>query len=85
MALAEKIYAELMAKGVDVILDDRDDRPGVKFKDSELVGFPLRLGIGEKSLAKGEVELKPRGGAMMAVKVDEALAKIMELVDAAPK
>jgi prolyl-tRNA synthetase len=74
-----------MAKGVDVILDDRDDRPGVKFKDSELVGFPLRLGIGEKSLAKGEVELKPRGGAMMAVKVDEALAKIMELVDAAPK
>jgi prolyl-tRNA synthetase len=85
MQLAEKIYAELMAKGVDVILDDRDDRPGVKFKDSELVGFPLRLGIGEKSLAKGEVELKPRGGAMMAVKVDEALAKIMELVDAAPK
>ncbi|HTJ00879.1 MAG TPA: proline--tRNA ligase, partial [Dongiaceae bacterium] len=50
--LAEKIYTELTAQGVDVILDDRDDRPGVKFKDSELVGFPIRIGIGEKSLAK---------------------------------
>jgi prolyl-tRNA synthetase len=58
MKLAEKIYAELTARGVDVILDDRDERPGVKFKDSELVGFPIRIGIGEKSLAKGEVELK---------------------------
>ena len=59
-----KIYAELTARGVDVILDDRDERPGVKFKDSELVGFPIRIGIGEKSLAKGEVEIKPRSGAM---------------------
>ena len=40
MKLAEKIYAELTARGVDVILDDRDERPGVKFKDAELVGFP---------------------------------------------
>jgi prolyl-tRNA synthetase len=79
MALAERIYAELTARGVDVILDDRDERPGVKFKDSELIGFPIRLGIGEKSLAKGEVELKPRGGALMAVKADEAVEKIMEM------
>jgi prolyl-tRNA synthetase len=80
MTLAEKIYSELTAKGVDVILDDRDERPGVKFKDSELVGFPIRLGIGEKSLAKGEVELKLRGGALTPVKVEEAVAKIMELL-----
>src|ERR1035437_10055640 len=53
MTLAEKIYAELTVKGVDVILDDRDERPGVKFKDSELVGFPIRIGFGEKLLAKG--------------------------------
>src|SRR6185295_1902645 len=53
MTLAEGIYAELQARGVDVILDDRDERPGVKFKDSELVGFPIRIGMGEKSLAKG--------------------------------
>ena len=80
MTLAEKIYAELTVKGVDVILDDRDERPGVKFKDSELVGFPIRIGIGEKSLAKGEVELKPRGGALQAVKADEALAAVMKML-----
>jgi prolyl-tRNA synthetase len=82
MKLAEKIYAELTARGVDVILDDRDERPGVKFKDSELVGFPIRLGIGEKSLAKGEVELKPRGGALQPVKADEAVEAVMKLLAA---
>ena len=79
MTLAEKIYAELTTRGVDVILDDRDDRPGVKFKDSELVGFPLRIGIGEKSLAKGEVEIKPRGGALVSVKAEEAVARVLAL------
>jgi prolyl-tRNA synthetase len=80
MQLAEKIYAELTARGVNVILDDRDERPGVKFKDSELVGFPIRIGIGEKSLAKGEVEIKPRGGALQPVKADEAAAAVMKLL-----
>ncbi|HEX5397456.1 MAG TPA: proline--tRNA ligase [Verrucomicrobiae bacterium] len=82
MKLAEKIYAELTAGGVDVILDDRDERPGVKFKDSELVGFPIRIGIGEKSLAKGEVEIKPRGGALQAVKTDSAVEAVMNLLEA---
>jgi prolyl-tRNA synthetase len=82
MKLAEKYYAELTAKGVDVILDDRDERPGFKFKDSELVGFPIRIGIGEKSLAKGEVEIKPRAGALTAVKSEEAVAKVLELIAA---
>jgi prolyl-tRNA synthetase len=81
MKLAEKMYADLLARGVDVILDDRDERPGVKFKDSELVGFPIRIGVGEKSLAKGEVEIKPRGGAMLAIKPEDAVAKVMELID----
>jgi prolyl-tRNA synthetase len=80
MQLAEKIYAELTARGADVILDDRDERPGVKFKDSELVGFPIRIGIGEKSLVKGEVELKPRGGALLSVKADGAVAAVMKLL-----
>jgi prolyl-tRNA synthetase len=80
MKLAEQIYAELSAKGVDVILDDRDERPGVKFKDSELVGFPIRIGIGEKSLAKGEVELKPRAGMLMAVKPEDVVQKVLELI-----
>jgi prolyl-tRNA synthetase len=80
MALAEQLYGELGARSVDVILDDRDERPGVKFKDSELVGFPIRIGIGEKSLAKGEVEIKQRGGSMLAVKTGDALAKVIELL-----
>jgi len=80
MKLAEKIYAELTAHGVEVILDDRDERPGVKFKDADLVGFPIRIGIGEKSLAKGEVEIKPRGGAIQLAKISEAVAAIMALL-----
>jgi prolyl-tRNA synthetase len=80
MKLAEKLYAELVAKGVDVILDDRDERPGVKFKDSELVGFPIRIGIGEKSLVKGEVEIKPRSGALQPVKIEAAMDTVLKLV-----
>ena len=53
MKLANRLYDELQAKGVDVILDDRPARPGIKFKDSELAGFPLRIGIGERSLGQG--------------------------------
>ncbi len=83
MKTAESFYAELTAKGLDVIIDDRNERPGVKFKDSELVGFPIRIGIGEKSLAKGEVEIKPRAGAMLVVKSAEAVGKVLELAAAA--
>ena len=54
--------------------------PGVKFKDSELIGIPLRIAIGEKSLNKGQVEIKPRGGTVIYVKPEEATAKIMELL-----
>ncbi len=82
MELAEKIYAELMALGVEVILDDRDERPGVKFKDSELIGIPIRIGIGEKSLAKGEVELKLRGGVLTPVKPEEITARVLALIAA---
>ncbi len=84
MQLAEKIYAELTAQGVDVILDDRDDRPGVKFKDADLVGFPLRVGLGEKSLAKGEVEIKPRNGPVQYVKIEEAVALVRKLISENP-
>jgi prolyl-tRNA synthetase len=82
MKLAEKIYAELSAAVVEVIIDDRDERPGVKFKDADLVGFPIRIGIGEKSLAKGEVELKLRGGALTPIKPDEVVARVKELIAA---
>jgi prolyl-tRNA synthetase len=82
MQRAEQIYTDLTARGIDVIIDDRADRPGVKFKDSELVGFPIRVGVGEKSLAKGEVEVKPRGGALMPVKAEEAVEKVLALIAA---
>jgi prolyl-tRNA synthetase len=80
MKLAEQYYEQLTAQGVEVIMDDRDERPGVKFKDADLVGFPIRISIGEKSLAKGEVEIKPRNGAMMAVKAEEAVERVMEVM-----
>ena len=82
MQVAEKFYAELTARGVDVILDDRDERPGVKFKDADLVGFPFRIALGEKSLAKGEVEIKPRSGAMLSVPIDGAVEALMNLLSA---
>ena len=61
-------------------LDDRDERPGVKFKDSELIGFPFRIGIGEKSLTKGVVELKPRAGALITTQPDQVVTDILELI-----
>jgi len=73
MQLAEKLYRELIDRGVDTLIDDRNDRPGVKFKDADLIGFPLRIGVGEKSLAKGEVEIKRRGGALTSVKIEDAV------------
>jgi prolyl-tRNA synthetase len=80
MKLAEKIHDELTARGVDVILDDRDERPGVKFKDADLVGFPIRVALGEKSLAKGEVEIKPRGSSLQFVKAGNAVEAVMKML-----
>lgn len=57
---AEQIYAALRKAGVDTLLDDRDERPGVKFKDADLIGIPFRVTIGKKSLAQGKVELRNR-------------------------
>ncbi len=53
---ATEVYEKLLAAGVDVLFDDRDERPGVKFKDADLIGFPLRIAVGAKSLANGHVE-----------------------------
>jgi len=57
---AEQVYAALWKAGVDTLLDDRDERPGVKFKDADLIGIPFRVTIGKKSLAQGKVELRNR-------------------------
>ena len=60
LAAADKLYEELKAAGVEVFYDDRDERPGVKFKDIDLIGFPVRVVVGGKSLAKGVVEVSTR-------------------------
>ena len=58
--VAEALYAELAAAGLEVVLDDRDARPGVKFADDELLGIPHRLVVGDKGLERGAVEYKCR-------------------------
>jgi len=60
MQAAEQLYKALSEKGVEVLLDDRDLRAGVKFKDADLLGIPIRVTVGKKTLAEGNVEVKPR-------------------------
>jgi prolyl-tRNA synthetase len=81
---AERAYGALSEAGFEVILDDRDVRAGVKFKDADLVGFPVRVAVGEKSLAKGGVELKRRGSKDFEVVPPEAVVeKAGSLLDGA--
>jgi prolyl-tRNA synthetase len=58
--VAEELYRQLEAAGVEVLFDDREERPGVKFKDADLIGIPYRVTVGPKGLDRGVVELKPR-------------------------
>jgi prolyl-tRNA synthetase len=60
---ADRLYEDLAAAGIEVLLDDRDARPGVKFADADLIGIPHRLVIGERSLAQGRVEYRHRRAA----------------------
>jgi prolyl-tRNA synthetase len=62
-AIADKIYDDLNAAGFDTILDDRDARPGFKFADADLIGFPVRINVGDRGLKEGKVELKRRTAA----------------------
>ena len=80
-AEAERIYQALLNAGVDVLLDDRPARPGVKFKDADLIGIPLRIVIGQRGLKEGNVEIKRRtDAAPTAVPVGEAVGKAMAIV-----
>jgi len=80
---SEKIYAALEAEGIDVLLDDRNLRPGVKFKDADLIGIPFRLTVGEKALAKGMVELKRRSEReVRLIPAGEAAKAAAEAVEA---
>ena len=57
---ADAIYEELKAAGVETVIDDRNERPGVKFKDADLIGYPVRVVVGPKTLANGQLEVKIR-------------------------
>ena len=76
---AERLYAELQAAGLEVLYDDRDARPGVKFADDELLGIPHRIVVGDKGLDRGVLEYKPRSGDGAAdVPVDSVLQFLLE-------
>jgi prolyl-tRNA synthetase len=86
MSAAESLYAELKSAGVDVLLDDRDQRPGVKFKDADLVGIPLRVNVGGKGLKEGVVELKWRTAAdAEKIPLADAVRAVCERLDARRK
>jgi prolyl-tRNA synthetase len=78
---AEKIYSELIAKGVEAIIDDRDERAGVKLSDADLIGYPVRITVGEKSYKNGCAEIKlRRDSGILTVKLAEVAGKVKELL-----
>ena len=78
MKVANEIYEALLAKGVEAVLDERDERAGVKFKDADLIGFPYRITVG-KTIQEGLVEFKTRKtGEMIEVKPEESIMKLLE-------
>ena len=82
MDVANRYYDELTAAGVDVLFDDRDQRPGFKFKDADLIGIPLRVVIGGKGLKNGEVEIKWRtDDGPTKVPVADGIAKVQEFLN----
>jgi prolyl-tRNA synthetase len=78
---AEELYRILLDEGVEVLLDDREETPGVKFKDADLIGIPLKLTLGERNLNKGLVEIKKRRtGEVLLIKKEEAVSGIREMI-----
>ncbi len=75
--IANQIYDSLKAKGIDVLLDDRDERPGVKFKDMELIGIPYRITVG-KGIQDGNVEFKARTSDKEDIKIEDVVQKVLD-------
>jgi prolyl-tRNA synthetase len=79
---AQRLHDELEAAGLEVLLDDRDERPGVKFKDMDLLGLPLRVVVGPKTLAKGQAEVRQRRSREVSlVDLDRLLPHVKDLID----
>ncbi len=82
MQTAQRIYDELLQNGVEAVIDDREERPGVKFKDADLIGFPYRITVG-KTINEGNVEFVTRQtGEKEVVKPEEAIKRVIEAVKA---
>ena len=78
---AEYLYNAMMTEGIEVIFDDRDERAGVKFKDADLIGIPLRITVGHKNLQDGNVELKIRKtGENQLCQVSDIIEKVKEII-----
>ncbi|AGF78630.1 prolyl-tRNA synthetase [Desulfocapsa sulfexigens DSM 10523] len=81
---AEALYRDLEEKGIDVLLDDRDERPGSKFKDADLLGIPLRLTVGKRLTQDGVIELRSRrDGKVEELAPQQVVARVRELIEAA--
>ena len=84
LAVGQELHDRLEAAGVEVLLDDRDERPGFKFKDHDLIGIPLRIVVGGKHLADNKVEFKQRaGGDMQLLTPDQAFETVVATVTSA--
>ena len=82
--VCDELYADLGKRGIEVLLDDREERPGVKFKDGDLIGIPLRVTAGAKGLQKGCLELRTRGdGKTTEVSIADAAQRIERIVSEA--
>jgi prolyl-tRNA synthetase len=82
-SLALKLHDELESAGVDVILDDRDARPGFKFNDADLIGFPIRLVVGKRGLADGVVEIQDRHtGEVQKIPPENVVSVVTDMVRA---
>jgi len=83
-AAGEKLYQDLLAEGIEVLLDDRDERPGSKFKDADLLGIPLRVNVGARGLKEQSFELQERrAGERVMLPIEGAAQKVAEQVRAA--
>jgi prolyl-tRNA synthetase len=81
--VAERLYAELGQAGIEVLYDERDERPGVKFKDADLIGLPYRIAVGKKGVAEGVVELKARRSPeVVKVKIEDVVRVVSDKVGA---
>ena len=79
---AEGLYAKLVDAGIDVLFDDRPERPGVKFNDMDLIGFPVRIVVGKRGLDSGEIELSlRRDGERVSTPIDQLVPAINKLLD----